>query len=896
MKVTSLLTLALALVLCYTAQAQNAYDQEWHFGDGISLDFSTGSPVLGTSSVNTNTNVEPASVCNNIGVLMAYTDGDTLFNALGQAVVNGGFGITADENIFSAIPGSPNKFYLFRSSDSFGITWSIVDLEAAGGQGEILDIEKNQELYPHASQMNVTSHADMENFWLVVANNSSAEGSVIKLTSFAISATGIEEIFTFSGEYTWAGSFGLDEARISPTCEQVAVSFKGHRIIMFEFDNSTGELTTEMDNPAITVDSFGTDNFIEYSPTGDYLYVLGDLTSVVRYDASILDPTDFIASLQDLGFGQVTYTHIKLGPNGLIYLMNQNSQVIDVIEDADEETPILIQDAIELETNARFFPNTMNSCQVFSDILVTDACVGDSTYFISNIGTEADSIYWVIDGEFVQDTVYDLLTFNELYPDVGDYNVSFNFLFDTLWTTIEDISTVYAQPIVNLGLDSVTCAGEEVVLSTGIQPYSINWNTGESTEEITVTETGIYSVQIINGLCNAYDEVYIEFIPEPASGLEDIVICDTIYPITLDATGTYIDDYQWIGGPSGPELTVEDSGTYTITLTNECFETTESADVTYIIFPDDLLDDEYVTCAFDTLFLSSIYTEGQIGWSNGDVGVDAEILSEGTYTLTINHLGCIISDEFFADFIQVPVSSLEDVVICDTIYPITLDATGEHVDLYQWLDGPTAPMQIVDTTGVYPIKLSNDCFVVEDSASVTFVLFPDDLLDDEYRICGTDTLLLSSIYPYGDITWSNGDEGIFTQIITQGFFTLEIDHLGCFISDEFYVDRLDYIDANFLEMPNVVTYNGDSLNNNFRPFIPWEPQTDVCQYQTLTVDQKIYNRWGNLLEEGDCGWDGDVGAGVLVSEGTYYYIVDMVSKCLEHESEKRISNHFQVFK
>jgi hypothetical protein len=755
-----LLLLCGLLTLSSDYSAQNSYDQEWHFGNGISVEFGTGSPIVGTSSVITNSNVEPASVCNNIGALMAYMDGDTLFNASGQAVVNGGFENTAQENIFSAIPGSPFRFFLFRSSEDFGVSWSIVDLQAADGQGEILEAEKQQIFHPHFSQLMVTSHADMVNFWLVVADNNSGEGSLLQMTSFTIASDGIEEISEFSGSYLFATWYDqLEEARMSPSCEKIATSHKGHYVTMFEFDNSTGIISTGFDQSASLPDSFSPDNlnYIDFSPSGDFLYVIRDNTTVIRFDASLLEPMAFLMSEEDLGFQGLEYTHIKRGPNGKMYLLDQNDQMLDVIEDADEAVPILIEDEVALGANARFFPNTMNSCQSFAAIQVSDACIGDSTYFVSNIGAEADSVYWVISGNMVQDTVYDLLSFIEFYPNVGDYDITFNFLFDTLWTSLAESSTIFAQPVIELGNDIVACQGEVVQLSAGEQPFPLTWSTAETTPTIDVEIGGLYSVQIINGLCAAIDDIAVEFI-------------------------------------------------------------------------------------------------------------------------------------------QVPFSYIEDIVICDSIYPITLDASGEHIDTYQWQDGPSAPTQIVDTTGVYPITLSNSCFEIEDSASVTFVLFPDDLLDDEYSICGTDTLFLSSIYPYGDITWSNGDVGEFAQIVTQGFFTLEIEHFGCFISDEFFVDRLDYIDVNLLEMPNVATFNGDSFNDEFRPFIPWEPQTKICDYRTLTVEQKIYNRWGNLLEEGDCSWDGESATGTLVPEGTYYYIVDLFSKCLENESEKRIADHFQVLK
>lgn len=75
-------------------------------------------------------------------------------------------------------------------------------------------------------------------------------------------------------------------------------------------------------------------------------------------------------------------------------------------------------------------------------------------------------------------------------------------------------------------------------------------------------------------------------------------------------------------------------------------------------------------------------------------------------------------------------------------------------------------------------------------------------------------------------------------------------------------------DSVLVSYPNVITPNGDGINDCFQP--DFHGDLDEC----FTL--KIFSRWGRLLYDsekmgGNC-WDGEQRTDDLVSEGTYYYI------------------------
>ncbi len=71
-------------------------------------------------------------------------------------------------------------------------------------------------------------------------------------------------------------------------------------------------------------------------------------------------------------------------------------------------------------------------------------------------------------------------------------------------------------------------------------------------------------------------------------------------------------------------------------------------------------------------------------------------------------------------------------------------------------------------------------------------------------------------------------------------------------------------------MPNIFTPNSDNLNDLLIPIIIGLKSADVT----------IYNRWGNLIANWDAlaiGWDGKGKNGELVSNGTYYYVLNGIA-------------------
>lgn len=134
----------------------------------------------------------------------------------------------------------------------------------------------------------------------------------------------------------------------------------------------------------------------------------------------------------------------------------------------------------------------------------------------------------------------------------------------------EVLLTLYAYPVVGLGLDDAYCQGEMVTLDASNAGMNFLWSTGETTEEVTVMSSDLYSVTVDNGYCFSSDEISIIFNPLPVNEMaSDTLICFGFPPyfITLDA-GNDGSTYLWNNGEVFQTLNAMSPGLYSVEVSS----------------------------------------------------------------------------------------------------------------------------------------------------------------------------------------------------------------------------------------------------------------------------------------------------------------------------------------
>jgi len=120
---------------------------------------------------------------------------------------------------------------------------------------------------------------------------------------------------------------------------------------------------------------------------------------------------------------------------------------------------------------------------------------------------------------------------------------------------------------INLGNDTVLCAGQNLILDAGSGFDTYFWNTTASTQTISIDTSGIYIVTVTKGSCIQSDTIQVTFNPIPIINLgNDTTICDGDY-LRLDA-GTGFMTYNWSTGDTTQIIDVFAAGSYTVVVTD----------------------------------------------------------------------------------------------------------------------------------------------------------------------------------------------------------------------------------------------------------------------------------------------------------------------------------------
>jgi gliding motility-associated-like protein len=124
-----------------------------------------------------------------------------------------------------------------------------------------------------------------------------------------------------------------------------------------------------------------------------------------------------------------------------------------------------------------------------------------------------------------------------------------------------------------------------------------------------------------------------------------------------------------------------------------------------------------------------------------------------------------------------------------------------------------------------------------------------------------------------DIEWENGESGPQISNLSAGWYAFEIIACGRVISDSARVGRI-YESSCLLKFYTAFSPNSDGVNDTWIiDNITSEPNSQN--------EVNIFNQWGNLVytfvnyNNTNVAWDGKDEKGKEVTEGTYYYVVNI---------------------
>ncbi|WP_129021049.1 Ig-like domain-containing protein [Edaphocola flava] len=135
-------------------------------------------------------------------------------------------------------------------------------------------------------------------------------------------------------------------------------------------------------------------------------------------------------------------------------------------------------------------------------------------------------------------------------------------------TSVAANVTVNAKPVVNLGNDTAVCANVPLTLNAGNPGAAYLWNDNSTNSTLVAAAAGQYRVKVTNSFnCSTSDTINIAHKVVPVVNLgNDTMICH-VQPLTLNAANPGA-AYLWNTGATSQTISVNQAGTYSVSVTN----------------------------------------------------------------------------------------------------------------------------------------------------------------------------------------------------------------------------------------------------------------------------------------------------------------------------------------
>lgn len=362
-----------------------------------------------------------------------------------------------------------------------------------------------------------------------------------------------------------------------------------------------------------------------------------------------------------------------------------------------------------------------------STVTTSQPASGCAPYFVqfSPSLTGAYSYYWNFGDTTTLADTSNIANGTYTFLQSGTYTVTLITTSQNTCYTGSDTSlftiTVYPTPVINLGNDTTLCSGPiNLLLDAGNPGANYLWSTGSTSQTITATTPGVYSITVTsgpNGMCSAQDSLVITLAAQPNIG-GDTAICAG-QTLTLDP-GVTAQSYLWNTGDTTATLLVSTAGFYSVQVGNPPCLFTSSLNLTVTALPAVNLGPDTTICPGDSILLDALNAGASYGWNNGANTQTIIAAGSGDYSVVVTNQGCSSEDTLRLSLIP-NVAFAASVSLCGLSTGLELDA-GVSGTTYLWSTGETSSTIMVQQAGTYWVTVNAPPCTLGDTVEVTGVI------------------------------------------------------------------------------------------------------------------------------------------------------------------------------
>ncbi|MDA3819337.1 MAG: discoidin domain-containing protein [Candidatus Delongbacteria bacterium] len=312
------------------------HESVWHFGFGAGVDFRYD-PPLGIDGSNMDQWEGCASICDQQGDLLFYTNGVSVWNANHATMPNGtglyGSISSTQSGVIVPHPGDPDTYYIFtlyRNGDyeigHKGLCYSIVDMTLDGGLGDVVSGQKNIELNnPNTEKITSIKHSNESDIWVVTHDWGNNKFLAYLIDDTGLNTTPVESSAGIVHYDNFNGWYSAGYMKVAPSGDRIALNVLGAATTqLFDFNPATGVVSNPMTLSTTRTQAYG----IEFSPDGSTLYTTAwEYNNVLQYDLSLTDEASIAVSETEIGVsalsGGSNYNGLgalQVAPDGNIYV------------------------------------------------------------------------------------------------------------------------------------------------------------------------------------------------------------------------------------------------------------------------------------------------------------------------------------------------------------------------------------------------------------------------------------------------------------------------------------------------------------------------------------------------------------------------------------------------
>ena len=392
-------------------------------------------------------------------------------------------------------------------------------------------------------------------------------------------------------------------------------------------------------------------------------------------------------------------------------------------------------------------------------------------------------------------------------------------------TGCSDIGTIKVSiqslPVVDLGSDIEVCEGTVTTLNAKNVGHTFSWNTGESTQEIKITNSDTLDIKVTDNLgCTGLDTIIVTIHPQPDVNLgNDTIICEG-ESLLIDAQ---IDGfvYAWSNIKVSKSIKIGENGIYEVTVTDSSGTCSDTDDKEVIIqsLPVVELGKDTSLCEGEVLQLDAKNIGLDYEWSTVETSQTIDVNSSNTYSLIVTDaIGCEGKDTIEVTVNTMPLVDLDDqVTICEG-ETLTLDAENLGFE-YNWSTTESTQKIEVTTAGKYGVEVFKVGTRCSDKDTIEIIVQAKPLvnLGDDKSLCIGEKTTLDAGNIGLDYLWNTNAATQEIVVDETGTYSVKVtDALGCLGNSKILVTVHDLPKIN-IEAPTDICLFDDVVSIRTSP-------------------------------------------------------------------------------